>query len=205
MAFAARVPTVIWQGARGQLAAAGLPLPQALGWGLGCKGAVRGWDAPSPSPFFAKDPAPTGCEHAKEKDSSLNPFLLSNRNQTASWKTTPLPPCLASAQTPGSQELPRAPRLQHRVDMYLLGSDMALGHSEALETASGWRALARPSPRPVPSALPAVGASTGLVWMNDNVESRALARTAGCPPAHGGRAESSLGCSEPALGEPEEG
>lgn len=47
--------------------------------------------------------------------------------------------------------------------MHSLGSDVVLGHREAQETESDWKALARPDPCPVHSAPQAVGASTGPV------------------------------------------
>lgn len=114
---------------------------------------------------------------------------------------TPAP--LPSAQT---QELPRAPRLQHQVGMHSLGSDMALGgHSEAPETASGSRVLARPSPAWRPPLSHLWEQALGLRGQMAVASPGHWPGLQGVCLPTGGRAESSLGCSEPALGEPKEG
>lgn len=138
MAFAARVPTVIWQGALwGSSLPSASPYPRRMGEGGGrCLGAFSRQDAPSPSPFLARGPAPTKvrtCRRALCSEPLFPLFPFQRKPGCFLDNNTPAP--LPSAQT---QELPRAPRLQHQVGMHSLGSDMALGgHSEALETASG--------------------------------------------------------------------
>lgn len=99
----------------GGLQQAGRPLPQPLS----CQG---------PSTHKVRT-----CRRALCSEPLFPLFPFQRKPGCFLDNNTPAP--LPSAQT---QELPRAPRLQHQVGMHSLGSDMALGgHSEALETASG--------------------------------------------------------------------